>query len=62
MISHDIASCFRIAHQAVLIIEGKVVARGSPDELAHGKNAVARDFIAKSLVDVNQASRVPARG
>ena len=62
VISHDIASCFRIAHQAVLIIEGKVVARGSPDELAHGKNAVARDFIAKSLVDVNQASRVPARG
>jgi phospholipid/cholesterol/gamma-HCH transport system ATP-binding protein len=61
VISHDIASCFRIAHQAVLIIEGKVVARGSPDELAHGKSDAARDFIAKSLVDVEHASRVPAR-
>jgi len=61
VISHDIASCFRIAHQAILIIEGKVVARGSPDELAHGKSDVARDFIAKSLVDVEHASRVPAR-
>jgi phospholipid/cholesterol/gamma-HCH transport system ATP-binding protein len=61
VISHDIASCFRIAHQAVLIIEGRVVARGSPDELAHGKNEVARDFIAKSLVNVDRASRVAAR-
>ncbi len=61
VISHDIASCFRIAHQAILIIEGKVVARGSPDELAHGKSDVARDFIAKSLVDVDHTSRVKKR-
>jgi phospholipid/cholesterol/gamma-HCH transport system ATP-binding protein len=59
VISHDIASCFRIAHQAVLLIEGKVVARGTPDELAHGKSEVARNFIAKSEVDVDHADRVP---
>ena len=59
VISHDIASCFRIAHQAVLLIEGKVVARGSPDDLAHGESEVARDFIAKSEVDVDHTSRVP---
>jgi phospholipid/cholesterol/gamma-HCH transport system ATP-binding protein len=59
VISHDIASCFRIAHQAVLLIEGKVVARGTPDELAHGESEVARDFIAKSEVDVDRVSRVP---
>jgi phospholipid/cholesterol/gamma-HCH transport system ATP-binding protein len=61
VISHDIASCFRIAHQAVLIIEGKVVAHGTPDELATGGNEVAREFIAKSEVDIARVSRVPER-
>jgi phospholipid/cholesterol/gamma-HCH transport system ATP-binding protein len=59
VISHDIASCFRIAHQAILLIQGKVVARGTPDDLAHGESDVARDFIAKSGVDVEHLSRVP---
>ena len=60
VISHDIASCFRIAHQAILLIQGKVVARGTPDELAHGDNADAREFITKSGVDVAGLSRAPA--
>jgi phospholipid/cholesterol/gamma-HCH transport system ATP-binding protein len=59
VISHDIASCFRIAHQAVLLIEGKIVARGSPHDLAHGENEVARDFIEKSAVDVDHVPPVP---
>jgi phospholipid/cholesterol/gamma-HCH transport system ATP-binding protein len=58
VISHDIASCFRIAHQAVLLIQGQIVARGSPDELARGPNEAARDFIARSGVDVAHISRV----
>ena len=58
VISHDIASCFRIAHQAVLVIEGKVVAKGTPDELARGDSEVARDFIAKSGIDLHGLSRV----
>jgi phospholipid/cholesterol/gamma-HCH transport system ATP-binding protein len=61
VISHDIASCFRIAHQAVLLIEGKVVAHGTPDELAQGGSEVAREFIAKSEVDIAHVSRVPVR-
>jgi phospholipid/cholesterol/gamma-HCH transport system ATP-binding protein len=61
VISHDIASCFRIAHQAVLIIEGKVVAHGTPDELATGGNEIAREFIEKSEVDIARVSRVPER-
>jgi phospholipid/cholesterol/gamma-HCH transport system ATP-binding protein len=60
VISHDIASCFRIAHQAVLLIQGKIVARGTPEELAHGPNQVARDFIAKSQVDVDHIERASA--
>jgi phospholipid/cholesterol/gamma-HCH transport system ATP-binding protein len=62
VISHDIASCFRIAHQAILLIRGKVVARGTPDELAHGANEMARDFIARSGVDVEHVTRVGQKG
>jgi phospholipid/cholesterol/gamma-HCH transport system ATP-binding protein len=58
VISHDIASCFRIAHKAVLLIEGRVVAEGTPDELRTGDNQVARDFITKSGVDPATLSRV----
>ncbi len=57
VITHDIASCFRIAEQAVLLNAGQIVARGRPEELAHGDNAVAREFIEKSLVDVDAITR-----
>jgi phospholipid/cholesterol/gamma-HCH transport system ATP-binding protein len=53
VITHDITSCFRIADQAVLLVEGAVVARGKPAELAHGDSEIAREFIAKSGVDVD---------
>jgi phospholipid/cholesterol/gamma-HCH transport system ATP-binding protein len=62
VISHDIASCFRIAHQAILLIRGQVVARGTPDELARGPSDVARDFIARSGVDVEHVTRVGQKG
>jgi phospholipid/cholesterol/gamma-HCH transport system ATP-binding protein len=58
VISHDIASCFRIAHKAVLLIKGRVVAEGTPDELAHGDSDIAREFIAKSGVATESLSRV----
>ena len=60
VISHDIASCFRIAHQALLVIQGQVVARGTPSELANGDNQMARDFIAQSCVDTQAARNVVA--
>jgi phospholipid/cholesterol/gamma-HCH transport system ATP-binding protein len=53
VITHDIASCFRIADQAILLDRGQIVARGSPAELAHGESEVAREFIRKSGVDVD---------
>ena len=59
VISHDIASCFRIAHQAILLINGKVEASGPPDALVDGDSEVARDFIRNSGVDVRGLSRVP---
>ncbi len=61
VISHDIASCFRIAHQALLLIRGRIVARGTPDELAFGESEEAREFIRNAGVDVHNVRRVAAR-
>lgn len=58
VISHDMASTFRIAHQAFLVIQGQVVASGPPDELAYGDNEVAREFIAASGIAPERISRV----
>jgi phospholipid/cholesterol/gamma-HCH transport system ATP-binding protein len=58
VISHDIASCFRIAHQAILLIKGRVEASGPPDELLGGASEVAREFIRNSAVDVKTVGRV----
>jgi phospholipid/cholesterol/gamma-HCH transport system ATP-binding protein len=58
VISHDIASCFRIAHQAVLLIQGKVETSGTPDALLHGDSDIARDFVRNSGVDVAHIGRV----
>ncbi len=57
VISHDIASCFRVAHQAVLLIRGEIVAKGTPDELAYGEHAVARDFFRQSGVSIDTVPR-----
>jgi phospholipid/cholesterol/gamma-HCH transport system ATP-binding protein len=57
VITHDIASCFRIADQALLIDKGRIVAGGSPEELAHGGNEEARHFIEQSGVDVETVWR-----
>ena len=59
VISHDMASTFRIAHRAFLLIKGQVVASGTPDQLAHGDNEVARDFIQKSGIDTEHIARPP---
>ena len=58
VISHDIASCFRIAHQAILLIKGEIVARGTPDDLLAGDSDAARDFIKRSGVDIKNIGRV----
>jgi phospholipid/cholesterol/gamma-HCH transport system ATP-binding protein len=62
VITHDIASCFRIADQAILLVQGAIVARGTPEDLAHGEDEVAREFIRKSGVDVDAIWRERQRG
>ena len=58
VISHDMASTFRIAHHAYLLVGGKVIASGTPDELAHGSSDDARHFIAASGVATDRIGRV----
>ena len=58
VISHDITSCFRIAHQAILLIKGRVEAAGPPDALLSGNSEIARDFVRNSGVDVENIGRV----
>lgn len=59
VISHDMASTFRIAHRAFLLIQGQVAAAGTPDELAGPENEVSREFIEASGVAWDRISRPP---
>jgi len=58
VISHDMASTFRIAHQAFLVVQGEVIAHGKPDDLAYGPSEMARNFIAASGIATEKVSRV----
>ncbi len=64
VISHDMTSTFRIAHQAFLLVQGLVIASGKPDDLAYGSNDAAREFIAASGIAPEKIRRVdrPAEG
>ncbi len=50
VISHDMASTFRIAHTIAMIHEGKIVACGPPAELAASTDAYVRHFLHASAV------------
>ena len=58
VISHDMTSTFRIAHQAFLLVQGLVIASGKPDDLAYGANEAAREFIAASGIAPERIRRV----
>ncbi|HVH42417.1 MAG TPA: hypothetical protein VM925_08735 [Labilithrix sp.] len=58
IISHDIASCFRIAHQAVLLIQGRVEASGPPRRAPRRRQRRRSRYIRNSAVDVDNISRV----
>jgi phospholipid/cholesterol/gamma-HCH transport system ATP-binding protein len=61
VITHDIASCFRIADQAILLSQGRIVASGTPEQLAQGDDELARAFIRESGVDVEAVARERTR-
>ncbi|MBF0492866.1 MAG: ABC transporter ATP-binding protein [Deltaproteobacteria bacterium] len=45
IISHDIESTFRIAHQVAMLHEGQIVACGNPEEFQKSKNVFVQQFI-----------------
>lgn len=61
VISHDMTSTFRIAHRAVLLINGEVAAAGTPDQLADpAYNQTSHAFIEASGIAWDRLSRPPS--
>ncbi len=54
VISHDMASTFRIAHRVHVLVKGKIVASGTPHEVARSDRKDVREFIEASGVDTSQ--------
>ena len=50
MISHDMASAFRIGDYISMLYEGKIVASGTPQEMTESKHPVMQQFIELSGV------------
>jgi phospholipid/cholesterol/gamma-HCH transport system ATP-binding protein len=48
VISHDMASTFRIGHQISMLYKGEIIATGSPQELLRHPHPERREFIATS--------------
>ncbi len=51
VISHDMASTFRIAHRVHVLIRGRIVESGAPREIIRTKNDAVREFIEAAGVD-----------
>ena len=45
VVTHDMISAFRVADVMVMLYDGKVVESGTPDEIRHTQNPLARQFI-----------------
>ena len=52
IISHDMASTFRLAHQIAMIYEGRIVVCGEPSEVAHSAVPQVEEFIRVSGVQL----------
>ncbi len=51
VISHDMASTFRIAHRVHVLVRGKIIESGPPSSVAQSEDARVREFIEASGVD-----------
>jgi phospholipid/cholesterol/gamma-HCH transport system ATP-binding protein len=45
VISHDIQSVFRIAHNIVMLYEGKIIEGGTPEVFRQSSNKIIQDFL-----------------
>ncbi len=48
VISHDMASTFRIAHRISMLYDGKIAISGTPDEIKRSKLPFVREFVEMS--------------
>jgi phospholipid/cholesterol/gamma-HCH transport system ATP-binding protein len=48
VISHDMASTFRIGHTVSMLYKGRIIASGTPDEILRNANPDLREFISTS--------------
>lgn len=62
VISHDMASTFRIAHKIAMLYEGQIVETGTPEEFRKSSNEVVRKFIFVSGTGPLKAEPADARG
>ena len=53
VISHDMASTFRIADRIAFVFEGNIAARGTPDEFMRSENERVREFLTTSGVSLD---------
>jgi len=58
VISHDMASTFRIAHRVHVLVRGKIVASGTPQEVLECGRDDVREFIEASGVDTANVHRI----
>ncbi|HOU54991.1 MAG TPA: hypothetical protein PLQ97_13770 [Myxococcota bacterium] len=45
VISHDMASTFRMADRIAMLFDGRIAVEGSPEEVRRSRNDVVRRFI-----------------
>jgi phospholipid/cholesterol/gamma-HCH transport system ATP-binding protein len=45
VISHDIEATMKIADRIYMLYDGKIIARGTPDEIREADDPVVRQFI-----------------
>jgi phospholipid/cholesterol/gamma-HCH transport system ATP-binding protein len=46
VISHDIASAFRVADRLAVLYDGRIAAQGTPDEVRHSQDPYVKRFLA----------------
>jgi phospholipid/cholesterol/gamma-HCH transport system ATP-binding protein len=45
VITHDMASCYKVADRIAMLYEGQIIEEGTPDEIRRSQNAVVQQFI-----------------
>lgn len=51
VISHDIQSVFRIAHNIAMLYEGKIIEQGTPEVFRQSTNKLVQDFLLGRIAD-----------